>query len=174
MKTRRDIEIEELLTLFYRGETTIEQERLLKDFFKQKNIPEALKEEQLVFNVIFEKDELEVPSHLEQRLLATIDTLARPKQKKAIRFIPKKATPILIAASLALLIGLTFFFKFSSSEQQLPHLSQADREAVQKAQEALILVSTKYNEGIEQLTYSRQTVKYTYRIVEESLHHLNK
>lgn len=171
MKTKKNIE--ELLSLFYRGETTIEQENLLKEYFKQENVPNSLKEEQGFFNAIFEEDELEVPSGLKQRLLATIDTLADSKQKNKIRLVSTYKTATLIAACLTLLIGLTLFFRPNSSEQKPPQLSQTDQEAIQKAQEALMLVSTKYNEGMEQLTYSRQTVKYTSRIIEESLHHLN-
>ena len=83
--------IEQLLESFYEGATSIEEERVLFDFFQGTDVPESMKDEQQLFLKLYRSEEIAVPFGLESKLENLIDELdkdnksdtkpARPKIK---------------------------------------------------------------------------------------------
>lgn len=165
-------EIKKLIALFYQGEASAEQEKELIEYFSQTDISEDLKEEQVILNAMFKKDLIEVPTALENRLIAQIDHLENCS-KPSVFTLQKKWVWTALAASFALLIGISFLLTMNTSSQSSKNLSQTDIEKIQKAQEAIILVSKKYNKGLDQLSYSQKTIEYSSQIFKKSINNLN-
>lgn len=171
MKTAE--EIKKLIALFYQGETSAEQEKELIEYFNQTDISEDLKNEQVIFNTIFKKDLIKIPAELESRLIARIDDLEISSQPRIVAF-QKRWIWTSLAASFTLLIGIYFLFNMNSSDQSSKNMSQTDIEKIQKAQEAIILVSKKYNQGLDQLSHSQQTIAYSNQILKKSINNFNQ
>ncbi len=72
--------IKRLLESFYKGETSIEEEKTLLHYFQSKDISEELSEEQEIFLSMYESDSIEVPAGLESNLSRLIDQLAHPNR----------------------------------------------------------------------------------------------
>lgn len=68
-------DIEKLLTRFYAGETTAEEEQTLKEYFARTDVPPALHADRDLFRQLTEEDLPEVPEGMEERLSAFIDRL---------------------------------------------------------------------------------------------------
>ncbi len=64
--------IEKLLEKYYNGETSIEEEEILRKFFSQKEIPEHLVADAGMFRFFGREHDAGLPGMLEQRLIGTI------------------------------------------------------------------------------------------------------
>jgi len=107
-----------LLQRFYSGESTIEEEKELKDFFTANDVPRHLWAEQEMFTYydVGGKDEIG-GKELENRIINTIE---RAEQEKAKRFVNRKKILYMMssaAAVVALLIVAYFAFIFDTSMQ---------------------------------------------------------
>ena len=77
-------EIIQLLTKYYEGNSTIEEERLLKEYFRGPGVPEELLEEQEIFRSFSRISNSDVPepsADFELRIFAAID---REEKRTAI------------------------------------------------------------------------------------------
>lgn len=113
MKKEYDINhIKSLLEAYYDGTTTIEQEKLLCDFFASAtNIPAELEADRQLFNSLHSAltNEIIVPDNLEDQLITHIDNLEKAEQNNSRKWIIP-FTYISAAACLIALftIGLNF------------------------------------------------------------------
>lgn len=163
---KNTVNIKELISLYFDGKTTAEQESFLKEFFSQEAIPEIYKEDQLLLQALFQKDSIPIPTDLEQKLQASISHLALQEEKhKRIPF--KTWGWMAAAATLIIALSLPLYFIQKSQQNESPQLSQVDHNKIQEAQKALILLSKNYNKGLEQLNLSQE-------ILVESAYTLNK
>lgn len=129
--------IEKLLEKYFEAETTLAEERQLKDYFSGEDIAEHLSEYRSYFHYL--KEEPKVRS---------IKKIELPKERK----FPMKF--ISIAASFLLMVSI-FSYQQYQHNQEL-----AAREAFAKTQEALQLISQNLNKGnraIAQLNYYEET-----------------
>ncbi len=69
-------EIHKLLDRFYKGETSLDEEKRLSDFFRQEVVPTSLEEDRRVFLSFYDQN-VPIPSDLEQRISALIDSFVR-------------------------------------------------------------------------------------------------
>lgn len=166
MKTIQDIKY--LLNLFYEGETTAEQENELKEYFLQTNVADDLKDDQLIFNSIFETDtaEIKVPDTLEQKINDVI--LDLESKKKVIPFKNRSAFLLPIAAAIALLFGFGLY-SLNHKTEKVPTLSQVEKNDLLKAQQALILLSEKYNKGLSELAQTQEKLSESTEALNKSL-----
>ncbi|MGB5392633.1 MAG: hypothetical protein WBN16_00150 [Lutimonas sp.] len=129
--------IEKLLEKYFEAETTLAEERRLKEYFSGEDIAEHLSEYRSYFHYF--KEEPKVRS---------IKKIELPKERKFnLKFIS-------IAASFLLMVSV-FSYQQYQHNQEL-----AAREAFAKTQEALQLISQNLNKGnraIAQLNYYEET-----------------
>ncbi|HUX97682.1 MAG TPA: hypothetical protein VMV47_18260 [Bacteroidales bacterium] len=145
MKTQ---ELSALLDKYYKGETSDEEETLLKKVFSEASVPPELESEKEIFNFYVSEGEVPLPSQgFENRIIASIDDLERDKELKHRRRILYSA--ISSAAALLLLIGSYFFF-IQKSDQ----VDTFSDPAVAYAETMKILmdVSSRLNKGTSKLT----------------------
>ena len=74
-------EIRKLLDRFYTGETTLEEEQILQDYFSSTSIPEELMPDRDLFRTLGTSDSVVVPEDLNQKILDVIDQ----QEKKVVR-----------------------------------------------------------------------------------------
>jgi hypothetical protein len=146
MNSRR---IEELLRMYYEGLTSLEEEKELREFFSSSEIPPGLAGDAELFRSIVEESEDELPlQEFEEKFLSRIEeppVIPMNTRRKRLYFISG------IAAGLLLLTGL--FFTFRSDIYLKPTWESAKNpaEALAQTQQALMLVSSSFNAGIEKI-----------------------
>ena len=184
MKTN-DIKI--LLEAFYNGETNAEEERLLMEYFKGEDVAEELKDEQAIFLAMYEAEPVDVPLSLELKLSSLVNELSEKESKETEKVEMKPQTNRRImwtwigsaAAGVAILISAGIFFSKSETtipgepvvaQQQSgqPEMSEADKKAVKEAEEALILLSSKFNKGVNQLAVVSSNIDKTNEILNKT------
>jgi len=147
-------EIEALLEKFYEGQTTLEEEHILRSFFCSNDVPENLKEHQPFF-IYAKRTHTETIGNPDFDLKLN-ERLSQPT--KTGRMIPWQTTGnklmfiSSIAAAALLLIGLYFTFQheiFKNSSHGLP--LSAQELAYNDARQALLLISANLNTGIKQV-----------------------
>lgn len=152
-------EIKKLIEAFYNGETTRDEEQKLYDYFSGDNVADELQDEKILFLNMHKSDPIETPPMLERKLEELIDRLAKedeikkqPERKKLWLQIGS------IAAGLALLISAGIYFNKTQKEINPDNPSLAmttitteDKEKIQKAGEALLLLSSNFNKGVSKL-----------------------
>ncbi len=113
MKCKYSIdEIKRLLNAYYDGNTSIEQEKLLCDFFATTtDIPAELESERQMFMALQSatKTDIDIPADLEQSLIAHIDNLERQETQNRRKWI-KPFSIISVAASIIILIAIGLKF----------------------------------------------------------------
>ncbi len=183
MKTN-DIKI--LLEAFYNGETNADEERLLMEYFKGEDVAEERKDDQTIFLAMYEAEPIDVPLSLESKLNSLVDELAEKENQEAVKVemkpqMNRRAMWTWIgsaAAGVAILISAGLFFSKSTTsipdEPVVAHvqpdqeLSEADKQAVKEAEEALILLSSKFNKGVNQLALVSSNIDKTNEILNKA------
>ncbi len=147
-------EIESLLEKFYEGNTTLQEENVLKRFFAGNDVPSSLKEHQPLFSYYLHErkrglDDQNFEHNLETELSGhTVERHVIPihSGRNRIMFI------FSVAASILLLIGLFFTFKHELFQEKYSQTGNPDPiAAYADAREALFLVSGNLNIGLCQL-----------------------
>lgn len=174
-------EIKKLLDTFYNGETNSEEEQILKDYFNGENVAEELMDEKEIFLGMYQADQVEVPSSLESKLNNLIDELEE-KETKEIK--PQQSKRRLMtwvgsaAASVAILISVGLYLNNRPETVDTPlahqqdgdqqQLSEEDKKAVQEAEEALMLLSSKFNKGVKQMAVVSDNIEKTNEILNKT------
>ncbi len=146
--------IEALLIKYEQGETSLEEEVKLRDYFSSGDVPPHLWEYKLMFSY----------SKHSQKAVYAKDIMVNSKVKS----FNKKYTFIGIAASILLALGIfSSIYDYNQQEQINSHdlgTIEDPEEAYLKAKETLQLVADALNTGKEELKYvnefSNTTNKY--------------
>jgi hypothetical protein len=143
--------IEELLDKYYNGETTLEEEKILTDFFRTGNVPAHLKHEKMLFGV-YETSSLEVPDVLtDEQIMAGIAN--RKRTIPALHFRSRIKILSAIAAGVLLVLGLTFFLKTDFFSTKKNYGTYDDPQiAYAQTKKALMLISGKLSKGSTSLS----------------------
>lgn len=185
MKTN-DIKI--LLEAFYNGETSADEDRILMEYFKGEDVAEELKDEQTVFLAMYEAEPVDVPLSLESKLDSLVDELAGKESTETVKVEMRPQTNRRMmwtwigsaAAGVAILISAGIFFSKPTTaipdepavaqQQQLgqTEMSEADKQAVKEAEQALILLSSKFNKGVNQLAVVSSNIEKTNEILNKA------
>ena len=139
--------VEALLAKYYEGETSIEEERKLKEFFNSGNVPEEMVQEQIKFRFYADAFNEGTDKAFEDKLLSS--EVHSPKINRAISFRPGIRMVSAIAAGLMLLLGVSFFLKRNISFNKKNNYGTYDNPQIAYAQtkNALLLISSKLNKG---------------------------
>ncbi len=156
-------EIREMLDRFYQGESTLEEERRLKDFFSTGSVPEELLADRELFLSFLEEGlDISVPGDLDQQIIAAIDREEKKDQKA--RRINLYSLSGLAAGLLALIAVYLFFLR--DDRPELVAFHQVDTyedpmKAYEEAKQTLFYVSAKLNSGTSELKYVKEATKAT-------------
>jgi uncharacterized protein HemX len=153
-------DIKRLLTAFYDGRTSLDEERALQQYFETENIAPELQAEKIIFWAMAdESEEINVPQSLEYQISRTIDKLDFEKKKTIGSNKKLWAWLSGIAASLVLVFSVGVFYYsqnkntyFTNNQQITEHnLTEADKQKIHEAEAALVQISSKFNKGMYQL-----------------------
>lgn len=165
-------EVKKLIEAFYNGETTLEEENLLYDYFKGDNIANELLDEQQIFLEMYNSEEVEVPKDLEMKLTNLIDDLASKEEniktsKKRNLFVWATS----IAAGIAILIfaGIHFNNQQPSVQPTMANVSAEEQLKIEEAQKALLLLSSNFNKGVNQLSVVSTSIDKTNEVLSRTL-----
>lgn len=120
-------------------------------------------------------DERELPEGLSHRLEQRIDQLAADEERRIISP-PKKKRSLYwlggIAASL--LLGVAFFFQVENMRlTPMADTYNDPNEAAIAAQKALVLLSTQFNKGLDQVAEAGKEVDRVNTIIDKQFESLN-
>lgn len=141
--------IEALLQKYYDGETTVAEEKQLKDYFNQEQqLPGHLQPHAAQFQYYAQQQEEQLDKFLaDDWLFEKIEAQQTPEQGKQLFFpvMQQAATYWRVAASILLMAGAfwagTSYMKSSSTEQQTPEIA-ALRQEVQEMKQVLATGAT--------------------------------
>ena len=138
--------IHDLLNRFWDGETTLEEEAALKEFFRYNTAPEGQEDVAAYFNMLSEEEEV-LSADFDERIL---EQLTEGKTRRMIQFNWR------VAAAVLALLGLSYVFVTQDKpEDQLANLTPVNTEdpevqqAFEQTKSALFMISDRLNKGSE-------------------------
>lgn len=173
-------ELDKLLNKYYNGESTEDDENVLKTFFSGNEVPEGYEAEVAIFS--FYKNASGIPepsSDFESRILAAVDVAENSKRLSG-KFRRLIYPSISIAAGILIIVATWFFFNKSREPRDTftdPELAYAETIKI------LEVVSSQLNKGTRALepvsrinavsTKSFETISKTQKMVEKNLRNLD-
>ncbi len=156
--------VRKMLERFYQGETTLEEEKALQDYFSSTTVPEELLPDRELFETFGSADEsIAVPRDLNKKILDTIDRVER-KEVRTRRISIYSLSGL--AAGLLALIAVYVFFLRTDDAVNYASFQDTDTyedpmEAYEEAKRTLAYVSDKLNYGTSELKHMQQVSKTT-------------
>ena len=106
-----------LLSRFYEGQTTPEEERQLAAFFRREDVPEDLQQDKQLFLLLAQTSEQEMPQDIADEITAFVNNLGQPdiqpfthvsKQHKGVIYRLKTPPKVMyrVAATVAILLAI--------------------------------------------------------------------
>jgi len=143
----KDDELKRLVTRFWDGESTLEEEKALKDLVAYGNLPEAYDDLAAYFESMGAlSDELTLDSSFDDALLEKIDQSEQTNVRSLVK-------PRFIWAAAAAVV-MAFCFVLFKAPNETPNMAASNQEtyskeelqaAFEQTQAALLLISSKMN-----------------------------
>jgi hypothetical protein len=168
--------IKKLITAFYNGDTTQEEETILQKFFDTKNISEKWNADRNLFYALHDPSEIKLPKGFSERLENNIDRyiketghsnkVAKNRFKTGYLLISAGS----IAAAILLLTGIFIFHEPSFSGDDMITDTYTDpREATVVAEKVLTLISVNLNKGFLPLEKTKKSIDKTNELLNKNL-----
>ena len=113
--------IEQLVERYWAGETTVEEERILRDFFSQPEIPEHLREEAVLFRSFAADQDVKLDEAFDQRVLARVE---KEESQVVVPLRPvgfvARVRPLFRAAAAVAIVFLVSYSVVRSVEEKTP------------------------------------------------------
>jgi hypothetical protein len=152
-------EIRELLDRFYLGETTLEEERRMQEYFSSNTVPEEFIPDRDLFRSIGSGNEaIHVPLDLNQKILTGIDREERKitrTRRISVYSLSGLAAGLLVV--IALYVG--YFRNDNSARLAMTDTYENPQDAYEEAKRTLAFVSAKLNTGTAELKHVQQVSK---------------
>lgn len=164
--------IYKLLDRFYKGETSLDEEKLLSEFFRQEVVPTSLEEDRRVFLSFYDQN-VPIPSDLEQRISALIDSFDEDRKMKSERpKIRQWLFPLLaVASSVLLVFGIRFFVQSDKPQPVLmADTYQNPNDAYLATMHALQLFSDNFEKGMQPIEKAAVHVEKTQKIIHQTIY----
>lgn len=165
--------INQLLERYYNAETTEAEEKELKRFFAEEEVPAHLLGEKEMFLQLQAVADAPTPEGLEERLSKNIDQWEKQERKA------ERKTRILslqwiggIAASLLVLV--TFGWYMYEPQPARKDTCATPEEAYIHAQQALAMFSDALNKGKKQMEAAHATTTRVERTIQEQFNKINE
>lgn len=149
---RDKFKIKKLLDKYYNGNTSIEEEDLLKNYLSQDNVPEEFKSDKVLFTNLFESQsdvpELNFEAEISKAIeFANILDREEEKSPKIYKLFALWAA----AASVIIIIGLGFLYTSKQNEILLTDTFDDPYLAMQETKRVLSLFASKLNMAQDEL-----------------------
>jgi len=163
--------IEQLLTAFYEGITTPEEEEIIHDFFDCEAVSEKWQTDGVIFNALYEPTRIPLPDGFAGRLETSIDNHMRTSAKQHANSIARKLFISILSTAAVILLCLGLFFMPGKKTQTdfIADTYTNPAEAAVVAEKTLLFISSKLNEGLVPLEKVKANVNKTYEILNENL-----
>ena len=140
--------INQLIEKYFQGETSLEEENLLRAYFHQEDIPQELKIYQPLFGLLDSERTKGVGNHFDNKVFQQIG----PSQKKRSPLYPLHRWMGAVAASLILVMSIWWLYPELSPEPASAvnwekYEPEDPKEAYRITKEALMKVSVELNRG---------------------------
>lgn len=137
---------EKLLVKYFEGETSLAEERSLREFFHQEEIPAHLEELKVQFELFDSEARQVLPSDFEDKLFDEIDRQERGRRSG------RRATIYYVSGVAAtVLILITLFVRFDPFTAESQYNDRDAEIAFNEASRILYFVSDKFNKGANPL-----------------------
>ena len=149
------MKIKDLLEKYHNGETTLEEEKQLQEFFSQTDIPANLNIYKHQFQFFIDSHKESIPdSDFEKKVLTRLNDIEKIPQTKSRNNYLYIVTGI--AASILFVIGLSFQFgdiDFMKQAEvtQIEDTYKDPEKAYEETKKTLLFVSKKLNQGLDEL-----------------------
>jgi len=167
--------VKKLLDAFYDGTTSLDEEKILRQYFSGKDVPEELEVEQKIFCELFSAQGGYDFSSLEQKLDSLIEQL-EDKEKSHIQSFPPKLKSIInwkwitsVAASVLIILCTGIYFYNQNNTHKMIDTYSNPKEAYAETQKALTLVSSKLNKGFDQMGSAQKNIEKTNKIIAKNI-----
>lgn len=139
-------EVKILLQRFFEAETTLQEEQLLKDYFRNEMVDSEFEPYKAFFSELEQTDDIPEINSIEESVM---DYILEKEVATKSRYRQMWLTVTGIAASLLIAVGGMLFYQ----QQQAPFRDTFSdpNEAMAYAQETLMFMSEKYNKGLAHL-----------------------
>ena len=147
--------MEQLLDKYFDGETSLQEESRLREYFRRADVPEALQPYQPLFRHLQQERSHELGAGFDEKLLRQMEA-AQPAAK--VRRLSARAWALRIAAALVIGLGLWWVY----APQNTPQATQQagidwSKYEVQSTQEAFRLTSTALLKASSELNHGANT-----------------
>lgn len=146
-------EIEALLEKYYAGDTSLQEEKFLREYFLNSDVPDSLKSHKQIFSLFFRESRQEISNpDFDQKLSSLLGESV--VNTPVIKMHPHKNRFLFItsiAASILILIGLFFTLSEDFLKKDTIYISASHDMAYAEANEALLIVSSNFNAGLKQV-----------------------
>lgn len=129
--------IEELLKKYEEANTSVAEEKLLKSFFAEEEVPQHLESFKTLFGYYGAAKEEELSQ----------DIRLNPKQKKQL--LPRRW----LSVAAAVVLGIGFYFAYQYQERTAKEEQALAIETYHKTKDALALMAVHLNKGKAQMAY---------------------
>ena len=146
--------IEDLLDKYWACETSIVEEKELKEFFNSVEVPDNLKETASLFKYFeMESSQNKLGTDFEEIVLEQIEEAPVKKEAKVLQLFNRYYK---VAAVIVMVIGLSYFVTRTIKRQEKEQLQVADtfqnpEDAFEETKKALLLISNKIGKGKSQV-----------------------
>lgn len=159
-------EVKKLLEKYYEGDSSVDEELILKEFFSRNEVPEELEAEKDIFCCFLQLSGMPLPSGgFTDRIISAVDDedilFKRSDRRKIFRIVTG------IAASLLIIAGSYLFFNYRSEQ---PDTYSDPELAYNEAMRILVDVSVRLNRGTMEL----RKVGMMQDVLDKSFETLNK
>ncbi|MCD8179566.1 MAG: hypothetical protein LUE98_20085 [Tannerellaceae bacterium] len=159
-------DIKQLLDAFYNGLTSPEEEKELKEFFLNGNLPEEWLAEKVIFERYLNITEIPLPDGLEERLTEKLSAHIFKSKSSSMRIYLSRVASL---ATVALVCIGIFIGYQQKREPMLTDTFQDPMEAALVAEEALLFLSEQLNTGLAQMKEAQQEINKINHIVHKQL-----
>ncbi len=143
-------EINKLILKYEKGETSLEEERSLRDFFSGEGVPAHLSSYREMFGFFDDEAGRTVSADFDEKFFDEIEkgkVIPITRQRGKVTY-----SLIGIAATIVILIGLFFQFGQNNNQSLINDTYDDPQVAYIQARKALMAVSANLNEGIGKLS----------------------
>lgn len=145
--------IEDLLEKYWACETSIVEEKELKAFFKNEQVPKQFKDTASLFQYFeMESSQKKLGTDFDQQILNQLDENEPKKETKVVYWFNTYAK---VAAVILMVIALSFFVTHTIQQEQkkaqIADTFENPEDAFEETKKALLLISNKIGKGKTQM-----------------------
>lgn len=151
--------IRHLLEKYYSGETDVNEEKILEDYFMHDEVSAEFSVDKEVFCHLAEmkeNDEITVPVGMEKRISDNIDMWEKQSKANKLRYYTLYRYVSGIAAAVVILIGISVFMSKNQDDSAvIKDTFDNPQEAYMATENALQLFAEAFNKGDAQIEKAR-------------------